>query len=239
MDDPTVIATRYATITRKMVHDATQVAIDAFNKINANPPSYTGDDAIKSMTQLAEIAITAGSSLARIPLQIQPENRPMLVADEVASVVQTAMTNVADIAGDAAEKIDAGTFKDEWVDSAIMLTSVAVLRTAEAAEAIVAGPGVLADPVKEFGPFAVPGATLADEVVVKMDQLARPGVDENIAGLVKFTPDGGVLKAGVTKAFSFTINRAGISSGMFQTVISVSINNGAPSTLAQPTIVNL
>jgi hypothetical protein len=239
MDDPTAIATRYATITRKMVHDATQVAIDAFNKINGSPGTYTGKDAIKAMTQLADIAITGGSELARIPLQIQPDNGPMLVADEVASVVQTALTNVAEIAGDAAEKIDAGTFKNQWVDSAIKLTSVAVLRTAEAAEAIGAGPGVLADPVMEFGPYTVPGATLADEVVLKVEKLARPGVAENIAGMVNFTPAGGVLKAGVTKAFSFTINSAGTASGMFQAEISVSINNGAPSTLAPQIIVNL
>jgi hypothetical protein len=239
MDDPMAIATRYATITRKMVHDATQVAIDAFNKINNKPGKYKGKDAIKAMTQLADIAITGGAELARIPLQIQPENGPMLVADEVASVVQTALTDVAEIAGDAAEKIDAGKFKDKWVDSAIKLTTVAVLRTAEAAEAIVAGPGVLADPVMEFGPYTVPGATLADEVVLKVEKLARPGVDENIAGLVIFTPKGGVLNAGTTKAFSLTINSAGIASGMFQAEISVSINNGAPSTLAPPIIVNL
>ncbi len=239
MDDPKAIATRYATITRKIVHDATQVAIDAFNKINNKPGKYKGRDAIKAMTQLADIAITGGSELARIPLQIQPDNRPMLVADEVASVVQTALTDVAEIAGDAAKKIDAGTFRNQWVDSAIKLTSVAVLRTAEAAEAIVAGPGVLADPVMEFGPYTVPGAALADEVVLKVEKLARPGVAENIAAMVNFTPAGGVLKAGVPKAFSFTINSAGIASGVFQAEISVSINNGAPSTLAPPIIVNL
>lgn len=161
----------------------------------------------------------------------------MLVADEVASVVQTALTDVAEIAGDAAKKIDAGKFKDKWVDSAIMLTSMAVLRTAEAAEAIIAGPGVLADPVMEFGPYTVPGATIADEVVLKVEKLARPGVAENIAGLVKFTPAGGVLKAGVTKAFSFTINSAGIASGMFQGEVSVSINNVAQPNL--PVILNL
>jgi hypothetical protein len=239
MDDPKAIATRYATITRKIVHDATQVAIDAFNKINNKPGKYKGRDAIKAMTQLADIAITGGAELARIPLQIQPDNRPMLVADEVASVVQTALTDVAEIAGDAAKKIDAGTYKNQWVDSAIKLTSVAVLRTAEVAEAIVAGPGVLADPVMEFGPYTVPGAILADEVVLKVEKLARPGVAENIAAMVNFTPAGGALKAGVTKAFSFTINSVGIASGMFQAEISVSINNGAPSTLAPPIIVNL
>ena len=157
---------------------------------STKPGKYKGKDAIKAMTQLADIAITGGSALARIPLQIQPDNRPMLVADEVASVVRTALTDVAEIAGDAAKKIDAGNFKDKWVDSAIMLTSMAVLRTAEAAEAIIAGPGVLADPVMVFGPYTVPGATIADEVVLKVEKLARPGVAENIAGLVSSRPPG-------------------------------------------------
>src|ERR1700749_1253949 len=240
MDDPKAIASRYATITRKMVHDATQVAIDAFDMINNKKPhKYKSKDAIKSIYELADIAITGGAELARLPLQVQPDNRPMLVVDEVASVVQTALTDVAEIAGDAAEKIEKGKFKDKWVDSAIMLTSVAVLRTAEAAEAIIAGPGVLADPVKECGAYTVPGATNADEVVVKMQKLARPGVDENIAGLAKFTPANGVLAKNTAKAFSFTINRAGIASGMYKAEISVSINNGAPPPLVPQVIVNL
>jgi hypothetical protein len=240
MDDPKAIASRYATITRKMVHDATQVAIDAFDQINNKKPhKYKGKDAIKSIYQLADIAITGGAELARIPLQIEPDNRPILVVDEVAAVVQTALTDVAEIAGEAAEQIDAGKFKDKWVDSAIKLTSVAVLRTAEAAEAIVAGPGVLAKRVKEFGPYTVPGAAIADVVVLKAEKLARPGVAENFAGLVRFTPKGGVLKAGTAKAFSLTINPVGMASGMFQVEISVSINNGAPSPLAPQVIVNL
>ncbi len=50
MDDPKAIASRYATITRKMVHDATQVAIDAFDKINnKKPDKYKGKDAIKAI----------------------------------------------------------------------------------------------------------------------------------------------------------------------------------------------
>ncbi len=109
----------------------------------------------------------------------------MLVVDEVAAVVQTALTDVAEIAGEAAKEIDAGKFKDKWVDSAIKLTSMAVLRTAEAAEAIVAGPGVLAKRAKEFGPYTVPGGNIADEVVLKVEKLARPGVAENFASLVR------------------------------------------------------
>ena len=240
MDDPMAIATRYATITRKMVNDATQVAIDAFNKINGTPGSFTGDDAIKSMTKLANIVITGGSELARIPLQVQPDNGPMLVADEVASVVQRALTDAAEVAGDTAEMVQDGTFKAQWVDSAVMLTSMAVLRAAEATEAIAAGPGVLADPVMKFGPYTITGANSADELVLKMEKLARPGVDENIAGLVSFTPKGGVLKASTKKReFSFSINSAGIASGVFKGEVSVSINNVAQPGLAQQVIVNL
>jgi hypothetical protein len=240
MDDPIAIATRYATITRKMVNDATQVAIDAFNKINGTPGSFTGDDAIKSMTKLANIVITGGSELARIPLQVQPDNGPMLVADEVASVVQRALTDAAEVAGDTAEMVQDGTFKAQWVDSAVMLTSMAVLRAAEATEAIAAGPGVLADPVMKFGPYTITGANSADELVLKMEKLARPGVDENIAGLVSFTPKGGVLKASTKKReFSFSINSAGIASGVFKGEVSVSINNVAQPGLAVQVIVNL
>ena len=41
MDDPMAIATRYAAITRKMVNDATQVAIDAFKQDQPVPPAPT------------------------------------------------------------------------------------------------------------------------------------------------------------------------------------------------------
>ena len=58
-------------------------------------------------------------------------------------------------------------------------------------------------------------------------------------GLVRFTPKGGVLKAGTAKAFSLTINPVGMASGIFQVEISVSINNGAPSPLAPQVIVTL
>jgi hypothetical protein len=217
MDDPKAIATRYATITRKMVNDAAQVAIDAFDKINKTGGStYTAADAIKSMTTLADIAIAGGSALARIPLQIQPDNGPMLVADEVAAVITRALTGAAAVASDAAENINDGTFRANWVDSAVMLTGMAVLRAAEAAEAIGAGPGVLANPRKVF-PYTINGVNLTDQLVLKIDKLARPDVvDENIAHLVRFEPDGGVLKKNRSNNdYSLTINCAGIPSGIY------------------------
>lgn len=240
MDDPMAIATRYATVTRKMVNDATQVAIDAFKKINGTPSNFTGDDAIESMTKLANIAITGGSELARIPLQVQPDNGPMLVADEVASVVQRALTDATEVAGDTAEMVQDRKFRAHWVDSAVMLTSMAVLRAAEATEAIAAGPGVLANPVMKFGPYTITGANPSDKLVLKMEKLARPGVDENIAGLVSFIPKGGVLKASTKKRkFWFSINSAGIASGVFKGEVSVSVKNVAQPGLAVQVIVNL
>jgi hypothetical protein len=237
MDDPKSIATRYATITRKMVNGAAKVAIDAFDQINKTPGSYTPEKAIDSATKLAGIAITGASELARIPLQIQPDNGPLRVADEIAAVVQRALTDAAAVAGDAAEKLDAGSLKDNWVDSAVTLTGMAVLRAAEAAEAIGAGPGVLANPVMKFGPYPIPGANPGDEVVVKMSKLARPTVDEDIAGIVQFIPAGGVLKKGKTKKIWLVINTAGIPSGVFRGKVKVLKNGVAQKNLQ--VIVNL
>jgi hypothetical protein len=238
IDDPKAIATRYATITRKMVNGAAQVAIDAFDKINGTS-GFTGEDAIESMTQLAGVAITGASELARVPLQIQPDNGPLLVADEVASVIQTALTDAAAVAGDAAEKVNAGTFKDKWVDSAVTLTGMAVLRAAEIAEAIGAGPGVLGDPVMKFGPYTITGASPADELVLKMGPLARPTVDEDVAGIVQFIPAGGVLKSGEPKKFSLAINTAGIPSGVFRGTVKVLKNGAVQQGLAVKVILNL
>jgi hypothetical protein len=239
MDDPKAIATRYATITRKMVNGAAQVAIDAFKKINATPSNYTGADAIDSVAQLAGVAITGASELARVPLQIQPGNGPLLVADQVASVIQTALTDAAAVAGDAAEKVNAGTFNDKWVDSAVTLTGMAVLRAAEVAEAIGAGPGMLANPVAKFGPYPITGANTADELVLKMGPLARPTVDEDIAGIVQFIPAGGVLKSGKPKKFWLTINTAGIPSGVFRGTVKVLKNGAVQQGLAVKVILNL
>jgi hypothetical protein len=225
MDDPMVIATRYATIARKMVNDAAQVAIDAFDKINKTGGStYTAADAIESMTTLAGIAISGVSSLARIPLQIQPDNGPMLVADEVAAVITRALTDATAVAGDAAENINDGTFRANWVDSAVALTGMAVLRAAEATEAIGAGPGVLADPVKVFS-YTINGANPTDQLELRITKpLTRPDVaDEDISGLVHFEPVGGVLKKDRSNNdFSLTINCAGIPSGIYLGQVEVS-----------------
>lgn len=242
-NDPAEIADRYATVTRKMVTDAAQVAIDAFTKINDAPNDgtrhYTADDAIQSMTKLAGIAITGAAALARIPLQTRPINGPMLIADQVASVVERAAADAAAVAGDAAEKIQAGTFRQGWVDSAVTLTGMATLRAAEIAEALAAGPGDLADPRMRFGPYEIDTANTTDELVLKIDTLARPGVDENIADLVCFEPPSGVVKAGAPRKFSLLIDSSGVSSGIFRGTVRVYKKGADRSYRNIPIILNL
>lgn len=240
MDDPKAIATRYATITRNMANAAAQVAIDAFNKINGSPGTYKAADAIESMAALAGIAIASGSALARIPLQIQPDNGPMLVADEVAAVVTQALTDAATVASKAAVNVNNGTFGANWVDSAVTLTGMAVLRAAEAAEAVGAGPGVLADPRKVF-PYTISGANLTDELTLKISKLGRPDVDgENIVALVVFEPEGGVLKADrKNNDFSLTINCAGIPSGIYLGDLNVLKADGNQAVPTIKVILNL
>src|SRR5947209_9791758 len=100
-NDPDDVADRYATAARKMVNDAAQVVIDAVTKINSAPDKssrYTPGDAIRSMTKLANIAITGGSALARIPLQVRPNTGPMLIADQVATVIERGLADAAAVA---------------------------------------------------------------------------------------------------------------------------------------------
>lgn len=241
-NDPGEIADRYATVSRKMVNDAAQVAIDAITKINGEdgtPTGYTAADAIRSVTKLAGIAIAGGSALARIPLQIRPDSGAMLVAEEVATVIERGLAEAAAIAGDVAEKVDAGTFRDDWVDSAITLTGVATLRAAEVAEAIAVGPGLLADPRMRFGPFKIDIANTTDELVLKIAKLSRPDVDENVADLVCFEPAGGVLKAGVAREFSLSIDSTGVPSGIFRGEVKVFKKGGSRSFKSVPVTVNL
>ena len=63
-DPPDVIATRYAQAAQKAVTDIAQVAIDVFDKVNAdpttNPPKYKPKDAIASLAQLAGAVMSGG-----------------------------------------------------------------------------------------------------------------------------------------------------------------------------------
>lgn len=64
-------------------------------------------------------------------------------------------------------------------------------------------------PGVRVGDSPINGVNFADELVLKMGKL------EDVARLVRFEPDGGVLKAGRNNEFKLTISCAGIPSGIF------------------------
>ena len=57
MNDPKVIAARYAKEANEAIDGAAQVAKDAYDKINADPPTFDTKDAIKTFVELTRIAI--------------------------------------------------------------------------------------------------------------------------------------------------------------------------------------
>jgi hypothetical protein len=86
MDDPKVIAGKYAKEVNEAIDGAARVATDAYDKINADPPAYETKDAIKSLFDLTRIAIQGAADIARIPLQTTPDPRVLLLADHITTV---------------------------------------------------------------------------------------------------------------------------------------------------------
>jgi hypothetical protein len=73
---------------------------------------------------------------------------------------------------------------------------------------------VASRPGVRVGDSPINGVNFADELVRKMGKLARPDVDEDVARLVHFEPDAGVLKAGRSNnEFKLTINCAEFPAG--------------------------
>ena len=136
---PDVIAAHFAKAAKDAVTAVAQVGMDAFDKVNGNPtatppipPSkYKPADALNSLTQLAGAALTGGVSLARVALQVQWDRRVLLVADNVASIVGTGLTDVLGVAGDSPRSPNTKSVKKQqqaWVDAAIQLTNIGALR---------------------------------------------------------------------------------------------------------------
>ncbi len=221
VDDPSVIAGRLAAAARKMISDAAQVATDAFDQINGDPPSrppqdYTPGDAIKSMTRLTNIALTGGISLARVALQVQPDKGVLLVADNIASIVNRAITDTTQVAGDAAELVGKKKYgRDNWADSAIRLTSIAALRGAEIVETAVAGPGQYADPMQpvqlELSEADVDTTSGRHLTLLK---LVRGGDDKDIKDLASIDPENCILKAN-KQHFTLVVNTVGLPSAIY------------------------
>ena len=232
-DPPDVIAARYATAAKDAVTAIAKVGMDAFDKVNGDPtaqppipPSqYKPADAVNSLTQLAGAALSGGVSLARVALQVQWDRRVLLVADNVASIVGTGLTDVLDVAGDVAKKSNSRSVKKQqqaWVDAAIRLTNIGVLRGTEILETVVAGPGPYLDPLLRRT-FAIPlGDNPATLAITEMIRTAD-GVD--VSSLVAFDPANGALPAQQGE-FTLVINTAGTASGLYQG--SVTATDTAP-----------
>lgn len=99
---------------------------------------------------------------------------------------------------------------------------------------------VASRPGVRVGDSPINGVNFADELVLKMGKLARPDVDEDVARLVHFEPDAGVLKAGRSNnEFKLTINCAGIPSGIFPGKVEVFKTGDTQSIRTEKVTVNL
>lgn len=217
-DDPPAVAGRYALAAKKVVSDAAKVATDAFDVINADPPgAYGPGDAIQSASRLAAIAATGAMSLARIALQVQPDKGALLVADNIASIISRGLKDVIGVAADAAQSMNSQNKiidRQEWINSAIKLTSIAALRGAEIVETAVAGPGPYLDPIATYL-IPINSAPVSRKLAVtKLVRTGDPDQDD-IKSLVSFDPTTAELGPGKT-TFTMVINTVGLPSSVYQ-----------------------
>lgn len=234
MDDPQAIAGRIGDIAKEAVNTSAGIAFTAFRKINQVPdddgnipPRYTPADAVTSMNDLIAAMLKAGVDMARVPLRVNYDQNMMTLADNVASIVGRGITQAAQIAGKAAASVEKDGVKNQTaLDSAIELTNIAMLRTAEIAEAVAAGPGLYRDPVLYSDPI-----TVADDGTVrqlKLLSMARQDTGEDITAQVWFDPANGVLMPGMTQ-FRLVANSAGLPSGVYCGVVEVKTTGPAPA----------
>lgn len=236
-DPPEAIAARYAGAAKDAVNAIAQVGIDAFDKVNGpqgNPPQkYEPKDAIGSLAGLAAAALDGGISLARVALQVQWDRRVLLVADNVASIVQNGLSDVVDVAADTAKQAKpkpVETQQQEWVDTAIKLTGIAALRGAEVLETVIAGPGAYANPViSRTVPIAAADRRPKPSTLT-VTTLTRPDDGVDVAALAMFDPEDGRLPADAD-TFTLVINTAGLPSGVFHGEV-VATDEDGQSTIA-------
>ena len=151
MDDPKVIAGKYAKEVNEAIDGAAQVATDAYDKINADPPAYETKDAIKSFFDLTRIAIQGAADIARIPLQTTA--RPPGAAARRPRHDGRAPWPARGHSGRRRsgkyhrQRIQWHSDRNELVKSAVKMARIGMLRSAEIAQTIAAGPGAYADPV--------------------------------------------------------------------------------------------
>ena len=153
--------------------------------------------------------------MARIPLQTPTDPRVMLLADHVTTVVSRGLLEATQVAGEAANVIDDEPMnpdRNELVKSAVKIARIGMLRSAEIAQTIAAGPGAYADPVLHSDDFHIDAVNY--DRTLKVDTLGRKGITENVAKLVSVDLPNGLLPANMD-SFRMVANSAGIPSGVY------------------------
>lgn len=218
MDDPKVIAAKIAARASATVDEAAKVAVDAATKINdSDKTNYTADDAAASLFEMTRIAIRGIADIARIPLQTQPDPKVLLLADHLSTVVRRGLLEASQVAEDSVAAFSAkkDVFdREEWLTSAIKLTRIGMLRGAEIAQTIAAGPGAYKDPVLISDDIPVKKVQPWDRTMTATSLCRKDVPNENICGLVSFEPADGRLLANA-KTFRLVVNSAGIPSGVY------------------------
>ncbi|CQD12078.1 hypothetical protein A5731_25515 [Mycolicibacterium conceptionense] len=216
MDDPELIAAKYAKEVNDTIDGAAQVANEAYAKINAEPSTFGTRDAIKSLSDLTKIAIKGAADIARIPLQSPPDPRVLLLADHITTVIRRGLLEATEVATEAANLVDkdpAKVDRDELVKSAVKVVRIGMLRTAEIAQTIAAGPGAYSDPVLYSDDIAIAPKPYDRKLAVT--NMARKAVPkEDIRKHVGFDLANSVLPANVT-SFRLVANSAGLCSGVY------------------------
>ena len=246
MDDPNDVAEAFAETAKKVVDDSQGVAVAAFDKINGkdpqgNPLKFTAGDAIKSMAALAKIAVTGGIELGQTALEVQPTKGVLTLLDHIATVLARGVREVAQVASEASDSIDKDEFdKDEWVQSAIKLTNIGLLRGAEIAQTVAAGPAQYADAIVKV-PFSLTDADVDANLdrELKVPSLKLGGLNDKVPNYrISFEPTDCVLRAG-NRDFTLVINSAGLPSGVYVGTIEISPAGVAPPAVVVPVSVNL
>ena len=96
--------------------------------------------------------------------------------------------------------------------SAVKIARIGMLRGAEIAQTIAAGPGAYADPVLLSDDIHIDA--VAYDRTLKVDTLGRKGVKEDVAKLVSVDLPNGLLLANMD-SFRLVANSAGLPSGVY------------------------
>ena len=243
MDDPEDIAEAFATTARKVVDESRDEAIKAFDDINSasTTSTYTLGDALKTMTTLAKIAVDGGIEIGQTALEVRPTQGVLILADHIATVLSRGVKDAAQVATEASDLIDQDKYgKDAWVQSAIKMANIALLRGSEIFQTVAAGPAQYANPIaKEQITLASQDVDAQHDrkLVLKSLKLGgAPDSDKLPHYRISFEPADGVLKKGQS-TFTLVVNSTGLPSGIY--VGQVELSGGAPADVTVSVAIDL